>query len=96
MSLASDQRKTRTELVVNRVKQAEALAALQIARAGIDGERKIIEADLAPVRYLAQLIGAGDEQVMRWFILTVALLLDPAATLLLLAATARRTFVAAR
>jgi len=29
--------------------------------------------------------GAGDQDVMRWFILVVALLLDPAAVLLLLA-----------
>jgi hypothetical protein len=38
------------------------------------------------VRYLAALFGATDENVMRWFILVVALLLDPAAVLLLLAA----------
>jgi hypothetical protein len=50
----------------------------------------VVEADLGPVRYLAQLLGASDEHVMRWFILAVALLLDPAAVVLLLAATARR------
>jgi hypothetical protein len=38
------------------------------------------------VRYLATLIGADNETVLRWFILVVALLLDPAAVLLLLAA----------
>jgi hypothetical protein len=38
-------------------------------------------------RYLAALLGVPDENVMRWFILVVALLLDPAAVLLLLAAT---------
>jgi hypothetical protein len=31
-----------------------------------------------------------DQDVLRWFILVVALLLDPAAVLLLLAASARR------
>jgi len=41
--------------------------------------------DLGPVRYLATLIGATHEQTMRYFILVVALLLDPAAVLLLLA-----------
>jgi hypothetical protein len=35
---------------------------------------------------LATLIGATDEVAMRYFILVVALLLDPAAVLLLLAA----------
>jgi hypothetical protein len=44
---------------------------------------------LGPVRYLAALLGATDEGTMRWFILVVALLLDPAAVLLLLAATVR-------
>jgi hypothetical protein len=39
--------------------------------------------------YLATLLGSTDEQTMRWFILVVALLLDPAAVLLLLAATQR-------
>ena len=34
---------------------------------------------------MAILIGSTDEQTIRWFILMVALLLDPAAVLLLLA-----------
>ena len=42
---------------------------------------------MGPVRYLALLLGANDQDVLRWFILVVALLLDPAAVLLLLAAT---------
>src|SRR5467141_2717773 len=49
-------------------------------------DRRTIEADLGRCRYLATLIGAGNETVLRWFILVVALLLDPAAVLLLLAA----------
>jgi hypothetical protein len=53
------------------------------------GDRRVAEADLGPVRYLATLIGAGDQDVTRWFILVIALLLDPAAVLLLLAATRR-------
>ena len=55
-----------------------------------DGERQLADADLGPVRYLATLIGAGDQDVLRWFILLVAMLLDPAAVLLLLAATKAR------
>ena|SRR5258708_3721725 len=62
---------------------------LQVERATIEGERRTAEADLGPVRYLATLLGAADEVVFRWFILVVALLLDPAAVLLLLAATRR-------
>ena len=58
-------------------------------KAKVDGDRKVAEADLGPVRYLATLLGAGDQDVLRWFILVVACLLDPAAVLLLLAATRR-------
>jgi hypothetical protein len=45
------------------------------------------------VRGPATLLGAGDQDVLRYFILGVALLLDPAAVLLLLAATTRRWHV---
>jgi hypothetical protein len=43
-----------------------------------------------PVRYLSALLGADNETVLKWFILAVALLLDPAAVLLLLAAARTR------
>ena len=69
--------------------QAGVVADLDRRLSQVDGERKSIEADLGPVRYLATLLGSTDEQTMRWFILVVALLLDPAAVLLLLAAMHR-------
>ncbi len=90
MQLAANQRKSRGELAAERVRQGKVLADLQVEKAGIEGDRRKVEADLGPVKYLATLLGAGDQGVLRWFILVVALLLDPAAMLLLLAA-ARRT-----
>ncbi len=45
------------------------------------------QSDLGPIKYLTSLIGADPDQVVRWFILVVALLLDPLAVVLLLAAT---------
>jgi hypothetical protein len=90
MQLADQQHKTRADLVAQRTAEAKTLAELQVQKAGIDGERKVVEADLGPVRYLATLLGAGDQDVLRWFILVVALLLDPAAALLLLAASSAR------
>jgi hypothetical protein len=91
MALADQQRKTRTSLIDERRREAQTLAGLQVEKAGIEGERRKAEADLGPVRYLATLLGAGDQDVLRYFILVVALLLDPAAVLLLLtAASARR------
>jgi hypothetical protein len=92
MALADQQRKTRADLAAQRKSEAKTLAELQVQRASIDGERKVVEADLGPVRYLATLLGAGDQDVLRWFILVVALLLDPAAVLLLLAAASAKAF----
>ena len=77
-------------MVAGRTTEAGKLANLKVEKAAVDGERKAVEADLGPARYLATLLGSTDEQTMRWFILVVALLLDPAAVLLLLAATSRR------
>jgi hypothetical protein len=86
---ADDERRQakRTSLADKLTVEAKALAGLQVERAKADGEKKVAEADLGPVRYLAMLLGANDQDVLRWFILVVALLLDPAAVLLLLAAT---------
>jgi hypothetical protein len=89
MALAEQQRKTRTELVAQRTNEAKVLATIQIEKASIEGERKTVEADLGPVRYLATLLGADDQDVLRWFIAAVAMQLDPTAVLLLLAATRR-------
>jgi hypothetical protein len=72
------------------VREGRTLAGLQVEKAAIDVERRKVEADLAPVRYLAALLGAGSQDVLRWFILVVALLLDPAAVVLLWAATLDR------
>jgi hypothetical protein len=88
--LADEQRRNRADLEASRVREAKALAALQVEKAGIDGQRKVAEADLGPVRYLATLLGADSETALRWFVIVVALLLDPAAVLLLLAATSAR------
>jgi Na+/phosphate symporter len=49
--------------------------------------RSCRKADLGPVKYLATLLGADIGTALRWFALVVAFLLDPAAVLLLLAAT---------
>ena len=58
-------------------------------KAAVEGERRKMEADLDPARYLATLLGASDQDVLRYFILVVALLLLDSAAVLLLAATRR-------
>lgn len=89
MALASDQRKNRADLVANRKREAGKLAALRAERGGIEAERALVDVDLGPVRYLAILLSQPEDATMRVFILVVALLLDPAAVLLLLAACRR-------
>jgi hypothetical protein len=49
--------------------------------------KKMADSDLNPVRYLATSTGAGEPDVLRYFILVASIILDPAAVLLLLAAT---------
>jgi hypothetical protein len=88
MSLAEHQTGRRSELVGERARAADVLAAVEVESAGIANERQELAADFGPVRYLAALIGQDDEKVMHWFVLAVALLLDPLAVALLLAASA--------
>jgi hypothetical protein len=90
MKLADERRKARAGLVARRNRRAKVLAGLHVAKAAVEGQWKVVEADLGPVKYLAALVGVGEQDVPRWFILVVALLLDPAVVLPLLAATARR------
>jgi hypothetical protein len=90
MQIADDQRRNRADLVRERQRQADALADMKAETAGLSAQRRVAAAELGPVKYLATLLGAGDQDVLRWFILVVAMLLDPAAVLLLLAAASAR------
>jgi hypothetical protein len=85
---ASDRR---NELVAGRARAARVLASIEVEKAGIESERSELAADSGPVRYLSKLIGIDQDTATRWFVLFVALLLDPLALVLLLAATARPT-----
>lgn len=90
MRLVNDQASRRADLERQREEAAGQLAQIELEQASVNSERQAADADLTPVRYLATLLGSTDEATMPWFILTVALLLDPAAVLLLFAA-ARET-----
>jgi hypothetical protein len=41
--------------------EAKVLANFKIEKAAVEGERRTVEADLGPVKYLATLIGASDQ-----------------------------------
>jgi hypothetical protein len=70
---------------------ASALARVEIESAGVESERMERAADFGPVEYLSKLLGIDRQTAMRWFIVLVACLLDPAAVMLLVAATVRQS-----
>lgn len=90
MALLEQETARRKDLVAARISAANTVAALHVEAAQVEGERAAVKADSGPVHYIAAIIGADDEAVMRYFILLVAGLLDPLAVVLLLAATAAR------
>jgi hypothetical protein len=62
---ADDERRQvkRTGLADRLTVEAKSLADLKIEKAAVKGERRVVETDLGPVRYLATLIGADNETV---------------------------------
>jgi hypothetical protein len=91
MTIADQKRRDRADIVAVRQREAWTLASLQIEKAKIGAERRRAEADVGPVRYLAELIGtpATDlERPVRLLTLALVTVLDPMAVALLLAAGA--------
>jgi len=81
-----EQETTRRDgLVAERTREATSLAGLQVEGAAVEGERSKLAADSGPMHYLSVILGIRDDTAVRWFILAVALLLDPLAVALLLA-----------
>jgi hypothetical protein len=91
MTIADQKRRERADIVAERQRKAPALGSLQIEKARIDAQRRRAEADVGPLRYLAELIGtpATDlERPVRLLTLALVTVLDPMAVALLLAAGA--------
>jgi hypothetical protein len=86
------QRKGRATLAVERQREAEALAGLKAERAAIAAKGRQMEAEAAPIRYVAELVGsdADAEQAIRALILLMVLCCDPLAIALTAAASAGR------
>jgi hypothetical protein len=94
MTIADQKRRDRADIVAERQHQAQALASLQIEKAKIDAERRRAEADVGPLRYLAELTGAPAtdlERPVRLLTLALVAVLDPMAVVLLLAAGIQTT-----
>ena len=71
------------------------MAALQTERATVAAKGRQIETEAAPIRYVAELIGADtdSERAIRWLIALMVLCCDPLAIALTAAASARREAV---
>ena len=59
MTIADQKRREHAGIAVERQRESQALASLQIEKARIDAQRRRAEADVGPLRYLAALIGTA-------------------------------------
>ena len=86
------QRRTRAGLVEERNREAGALAALKAERASAAAKGRQAETEAAPIRYVAELLGGGEdnERAIRWLIALMVLCCDPLAIALTAAASAWR------
>jgi hypothetical protein len=91
LSAIEAQRKGRAALVDERKREAGTLAALQAERANVAAKGRQIETEAAPIRYVAELVGADTdgERAIRWLIALMVLCCDPLAIALTAAASAR-------
>ena len=83
------QRKTREVLTARRQREGTALADLKAERAALGAEGRQIETEAAPIRYVAELLGADadSERAIWWLILMMVLCCDPLAIALTAAAS---------
>ncbi len=92
LSAMEAQRKARAALVDERRREAAGLADLKAERAALGARGRQIETEAAPIRYVAELVGAeaDSERAIRWLIALMVLCCDPLAIALTAAASARR------
>ena len=83
------QRKARADLVAERRHEADILTKLKTEQAAVAARVRAVEVESAPLRYVAQLIGATTEEAIRMLILLMVLTCDPLAIALTAAAAAR-------
>jgi hypothetical protein len=92
LAAMDSQKKARAGLAGEREKAAGALAALKTERAQVASHGRQIEAEAAPIVYVAAALGLGgdSEQAIRWLILLMVLCCDPLAIALTAATAAVR------
>jgi hypothetical protein len=92
LSAIEAQKKARAALADERKREAGTLAALKAERASVTAKGRQIETEAAPIRYVAELLGADadSERAIRWLILMMVLCCDPLAIALTAAASAKQ------
>jgi len=92
LSAIAEQRKAREALAGRRQREDAALADLKTERATLSAKGRLIETEAAPLRYVAELIGADtdSERAIRWLIALMVLCCDPLAIALTGCGFARR------
>jgi hypothetical protein len=93
LSAIEGQRKARLALAGERQREASTLADLKAERAALGAKGRQLETEAAPIRYVAELIGADtdSERAIRWLIALMVLCCDPLAIVLTAAASTRRS-----
>ncbi len=93
VSIMEAQRRARAGLVDERNRETGTLASLKAERATVAAKGRQVETDAAPIRYVAELVGANtdSERAIRWLIALMVLCCDPLAIALTAAASARRS-----
>lgn len=91
LKAADSQRKNRTKLVEDKKVIINKIAELTKEKIKLESEQKKIEAEVGPLKYVADLIyGQADneqlEKAVRWVIIILIFVFDPLAVLLLIAA----------
>ncbi len=92
LSAIEGQRKSRAALADQRQHEGAVLADLKAERAALGAKGRQVETEAAPIRYVAEFLGADadSERAIRWLIALMVLCCDPLALTLTAAASARR------
>jgi len=93
LSAIESQKKARAALVEERKRESATLVTLQTERAQVAAKGRQAETEAAPIRYVAEMLGADtdSERTIRWLIALMVLCCDPLAIALTAATSARRS-----
>lgn len=65
MTIADQKRRERADMAAERQRESQALASLQIEKASVAAQRRRVEAEVGPIRHLAELVGMAATDIER-------------------------------